>query len=48
MSKNIPCKLTISQLKTTFVPGMESNLHITPKKLFLNIKQRDKFRTQHT
>jgi len=43
MPKNIPHNSLRIQLNSTFVPGMETNLNITSKKLFLNIKQRDKF-----
>jgi hypothetical protein len=31
------------QLHPTFAAGMKVQIYITPKRLFLNIKQRDKF-----
>ena len=42
MPKNILSWFFLFPLSLTFVCGMDSQLHST-KRLFLNIKQRDKF-----
>ncbi len=44
MPNNIPGLSPGSLLSPTFATGMEPMVRITPKKLFLNIKQRDTFR----
>jgi len=43
LPNNIPRKYEHKQLHPTFATGMKINQHITSKRLFLNIKQRDRY-----